>query len=114
MVRGKIYHLQPKVNEFWRRLYFDDGGNYENADCVATLVVSTKKGIITLCTRKNAEALKLKDKLAKYILKDFKVRSGSYSNELILYNNKGIIFNFNNYRVGTNDDFCSGTLIEVS
>lgn len=113
-VKGKIYNLKPKVNEFWRRLYFDDGGNFEDSVCIATLVISTKKGIITLCTRKNGEALKLKDKLAKYILKDFKVRSGSYSNEIIYYNNKGIIYNFNDYRVGKNEDFCNKELLEIT
>lgn len=110
-VKGKVYNLYPKRNEFWRRLYFDDGGNYENAVCVATLVVSTKKGIIKLCTRKNGDALKLKDKLTKYILKDFKVRQGSYSNEIIYYNNQGIIYNFNNYKVGKNEDFCESSLL---
>ena len=109
-VRGKIYHLQPKINEFWRRLYFDDGGNFENADCFASLVISTKAGIKTLCTKRNIEALRLKDKLVKHILKDFRVRGGSYSNELVLYNNKGIVFNFNNYRVGKNEDFCTNKI----
>lgn len=113
-VKGKIYNLIPKANEFWRRLYFDDGGNFENSVCIATLVASTKKGIIKICTRKNLDALRLKDKLTKYILKDFKVKQGSYSNELIYFNNRGIIYNFNNYRVGKNDDFCTGKLVEIS
>ena len=105
-VKGKVYNLYPKRNEFWRRLYFDDGGNYENAVCIATLVISTKQGIIKLCTRKNNDALRLRDKLIKHILKDFRVRQGSYSNEFVYYNDKGIIYNFNNYRVGKNEDFC--------
>lgn len=98
--------MQPKGQEFWRRLYFDDGGNFENAVCTATLVVGTKNGIKKLCSRKNNDALRLKDKLTKYIIKDFKVRKGAYTNEFVYYNDKGIIFNFNNYRVGTNYDFC--------
>lgn len=105
-LRGKIYHLQPKGSEFWRRLYFDDGGNFEAAECIATLVIANKAGIKKLCIKKNTEALKLKDKLVKYILKDFKVRKGSYTNEFVLYNNSGTIYNFNNYKVGTNADFC--------
>lgn len=112
-VKGKVYNLIPKANEFWRRLYFDDGGNYENAVCIATLVASTKKGIIKLCTRKNLDALRLKDKLTKHILKDFKIKQGSYSNELIYYNNKGVIFNFNNYKVGTNEQFCEKELVKI-
>ncbi len=105
-VRGKIYHLQPKGNEFWRRLYFDDGGNFEDAECIATLVIFTKEGIKKLCIKKNAEALRLKNKLAKHILRDFKIRCGTYTNEIVYYNNRGTIFNFNNYKVGTNAEFC--------
>ena len=59
-----------------------------------------------LARKTDSEAIKLRNKLAKFVSKDFKPKQGTYNNELILYNNKGDIFNFNNYKVGTNAEFC--------
>ena len=50
-------------------------------------------------------AIRLRDSLIKKREIWDNPKSGSYSNELILFNNRGIIFNFNNRRVGTNEDF---------
>lgn len=110
---AKVYNL-PTNRGRWKRLYFVD----ECPICghtVASLQICTTNGYVKIVARKlDAEAIKLRDKLAKYELKDFKVREGSYSNELIYYNNKGIVFNFNNYRVGTNEDFCTKELLEIN
>ena len=69
-----------------------------------------------LARKTNTEALRLRDKLIKFVVKkEFRTRQGSFSNEIIYYNNKGDIFNFNNYKVGKNADFCmKRELLEIN
>lgn len=50
------------------------------------------------------KAVKVRDKTIKEI-KKFKGSNGSWQNQLIFYNNKGDIYNFNNQKVGKNEDF---------
>ena len=111
--RARVYNL-PSRRGRWKKLFFLD----ECPVCgntVAILQECTKDGMLRILARKtDVEALKLRNKLAKFASKDFKEKKGSFNNEIILYNNKGTIFNFNNYKVGTNEDFCSSELIEIN
>lgn len=108
--KAKVYNLPSKRGR-WKRLYFLDECPF-CGHTIANLVECNKEGVVKSLTRKtDKEALLLRSKLAKFICKGFKPRQGSFNNELILYNNKGIIFNFNNYKVGTNDDFIKANAI---
>lgn len=111
--KSKVYNLPSKRGR-WKRLYFLD----ECPFCrhtVASLQECDQEGHIKILARKtDKDALQLRDKLTKFISKDFKPRQGSFSNEIIYYNNKGDIFNFNNYKVGVNEDFCKSELLEVN
>lgn len=111
--RARVYNLPTKRGR-WKKLFFLD----ECPFCyhtVATIWECSKEGMLKRLTYKlDKEAIKLRDKMASFAFKDFKEKKGSYSNEIILYNNKGNIFNFNNYKVGTNEDFCSKTLVEIN
>ena len=55
--------------------------------------------------RTGKDATKLRDSILENGKFWNNPKTGSYSNELILFNNRGIVFNFNNRRVGTNEDF---------
>ena len=98
-----IYNL-PNNNCAWKRLYF------LNSCCVcgqsiAQIKICTKKGEIKTIGRYRGEkAVKLRDDVIKKI-KQFKASGGSWQNQLIFYNNKGDIYNFNNQKVGKNEDF---------
>ena len=103
--KARVYNLPSKRGR-WKKLLFLDECPY-CGNTVASLQECTKDGELRIIARKTGpEALILRNKLAKFINKDFKTRSGSFSNEIIFYNNKGIVFNFNNYKVGKNEDFC--------
>ena len=67
----------------------------------------SKKKIIV--RKKNKQALAL---LKRYIdcPTECKILSGTYANSLIYYNNRGTIFDFNNYKIGKNEDFIQSTL----
>lgn len=103
--KAKVYNL-PTRRGRWKRLYFLDECPF-CGHTVASLQECSQDGMLRVIARKtDNEAIKLRNKLAKYISKDFKPKQGTYNNELILYNNRGDIFNFNNYKVGTNAEFC--------
>lgn len=103
--RAKVFNLPSKRGR-WKRLFFLDECPF-CGNTVASLQECSKDGMLKILTRKTGkEALLLRDKLSKFAYKDFKPQSGSYSNQIIFYNNKGDIFNFNNYKVGTNEQFC--------
>lgn len=70
--------------------------------------------MLRILSRKvDADAIRLRDKLVKYAFKDFQPKQGSYANELVYYNNRGIVYNFNDYKVGRNEDFCNKELVEI-
>lgn len=103
--KARVYNLPSKRGR-WKRLYFLDECPF-CGHTIASLQECSQDGLIKILARKtDSEAIKLRNKLAKYVSKDFKPKQGSYNNELILYNNRGDIFNFNNYKVGTNAEFC--------
>lgn len=108
--RAKVYNLPSKKR--WKRLYFLDECPF-CGHTIASLQECDYDGSLRVIRKIDKEALKLRDRLAKYQRKDFKPREGSFNNELILYNNRGDIFNFNNYKVGRNEDFCNKELIEI-
>lgn len=104
--KARVYNLPTKRGR-WKKLFFLDECPF-CGHTVASLQLCTKDGMLRILSRKtDRDAIKLRDKISKYAFKDFKPRQGSYTNELILYNNNGDIFNFNNYKVGTNEDFIS-------
>lgn len=104
MQEAKIYNL-PAINCAWKRLYFLNECCV-CGQCIGLIKICTKKGEIKIVGRYRGEkALKLRDKIIKQI-KKFKAANGTWNNQLIHYNNKGDIFNFNNQKVGTNEDFC--------
>lgn len=110
--KAKVYNLPSKRGR-WKKLFFLDECPF-CGHTIASLQECSKDGMLKILARKtDKEALKLRNKLAKYASIDFKPREGSYSNEIMLYNNKGDIFNFNNYKVGTNEDFCKRELLEI-
>ena len=101
---AKVYELPTCAR--WKRLYFLDECPFCH-NTVASLQICDKNGKIKILSRKtNKEALKLRDKVLKHAEKRlFKPLTGSLENERLLFNDKGIVFNFNNRRVGKNDDF---------
>lgn len=110
----KVWNLPTKRGR-WKRLYFLD----ECPICghtVASLQLCSDDGMLRILSRKqDEEAIRLRDKLVKYAIQEFKTKQGSFSNEIIYYNNKGIVYNFNNYRVGKNEDFCmKKELLEIN
>lgn len=99
----KVYELPTRKN--WKRLYFLD----ECAVCgqpIASLQECGINGQIKILKRVSGKAaVKLRDTIALKKAYFDNLKTGSYSNELILFNNRGIVFNFNNRRVGVNEDF---------
>ena len=111
--KAKVYNLPTKRGR-WKRLFFLDECPW-CGHTVASLQLCSNDGLIRILSRKtDKEAIILRNKVAKYISKDFKEKKGSFNNEIILYNNRGDIFNFNNYKVGVNSDFCKKELIEIN
>ena len=113
--RAKVYNLPSKRGR-WKKLYFLDECPF-CGNSVCALWQCNDDGMLKLLARKtNTEALRLRDKLIKFVVKkEFRTRQGSFSNEIIYYNNKGDIFNFNNYKVGKNADFCmKRELLEIN
>ena len=102
----RVYNL-PNKHFSWKRLYFID----ECKVCkksIAIIKVCTSSGTVkTLKRCSGKRAVKLRDKLT------FKERcfpdceKGTLENSRCFYNNAGVIYNFNNKRVGTNDEFCN-------
>ena len=99
----KVYELP--THHFWKRLYFLD----ECESCgqtVAILKECTDLGQVKTLKRYTGKtAIRLRDSLLLKHQIWGSPKTGSYSNELILFNNRGIVYNFNNRRVGTNEDF---------
>ena len=99
----RVYDLP--TFKLWKRLYFLD----ECSCCGQTVALlrecSYLGNIKTLKRYTGKNAIRLRDSLLSKRETWGSPKTGSYSNELILFNNKGIVFNFNNRRVGTNEDF---------
>ena len=99
----RVYELPTR--HLWKRLYFLD----ECESCgepVALLRQCNFLGQVKILKRYSGhKAITLRDSLIhKQEIWD-NPKGGSYSNELILFNNRGIIYNFNNRRIGINADF---------
>lgn len=105
----KVYELPTR--KAWKRLYFLD----ECGICgqtVASLQECDYYGNIKILKRLTGNAaIRLRNKIALNKIYFDNPKTGSYSNELILYNNQGIVFNFNNRRVGKNEDFINRTVL---
>ena len=111
--KAKVYNLPSKRGR-WKRLFFLDECPF-CGHTVASLQECNQDGVIKILARKtDREALILRNKLSEFASIDFKPREGSFNNELILYNNRGIIYNFNDYKVGTNEEFCEKELVEIT
>lgn len=100
----RVYELP--TSKVWKRLYFLDECSL-CGEIVASLQECNNLGFIRIIERKKGrEAIILRDKVLRTIKNvQFQPRQGSIENERVKYNNKGIIYNFNNFRVGTNADF---------
>lgn len=100
----KVYNLPFKGNKRWKRLYFLDECPF-CGQTVASLQECDNNGMLRILARRTGrEAIKLRDKLTKFGL-IYNTQSGTLSNEIVLFNNRGIIYNLNNRRVGTNEEF---------
>lgn len=73
--------------------------------CIAQIVKIVKNKSKVITRKKNKQALQL---LRRYLTStvEYKNINGTYANSLIYYNNRGQIYDFNNQRVGTNEQFC--------
>ena len=74
--------------------------------CVAQIVKFVRGKHRVVVRKKNKQALQL---LQRYFNSpiEYKELGGTYANSLIYYNNRGTIFDFNNCKVGENEDFVS-------
>ncbi len=100
----KVYNLPFRGNKRWKRLYFLDECPF-CGQTVASLQECDSNGMLRILARKTGdEAVRLRDKLTKLSCLKFKALSGTYEREIVLFNNKGIIYNLNNRRVCTNDE----------
>jgi len=101
----KIYDL-PNSHGLWKKLYFLD----ECIRCkqsIAIIKICDNKGIIKTIKRCSGQkAIELRDKLSLKRLTFSNIEKGTLDNSRRYYNNSGIIYNFNNKRVGTNEEFC--------
>lgn len=101
----KVYELPTR--HLWKRLYFLD----ECESCGETIALLKECNFLgrikTLKRYSGHTAVRLRDKLISKNLIWDNPKGGSFSNEIILYNNRGIIYNFNNRRIGLNEDFIS-------
>lgn len=99
----KVYELPTR--HLWKRLFFLD----ECESCGQTVALIQECNyfgrVKTLKRYAGRNAIRLRDSLINKRECWGNPKTGSYSNELILYNNRGIVYNFNNRRVGTNEDF---------
>lgn len=73
--------------------------------CVAQIVKIVNGHAKVIKYKRNEQAVQL---LRRYLKEEiqYKLLGGTYANSLIYYNNRGNIFDFNNQKVGTNEDFC--------
>lgn len=110
--KAKVYNLPSKKGR-WKRLYFLDECPF-CGHTIASLQECSNDGTLKILARKtDKEAIILRDKLTRFAFKEFKPREGSFPNEIIYYNNRGIVYNFNDYKVGKNEDYCDKELIEI-
>lgn len=106
---AKVYNLPYGHSKRWRRLYFLDECPF-CGKTVASLQECDNEGMIRIISRKvGKEAIKLRDRVTKISQLKFKTQSGTFEKERVLFNNRGIIFNFNNRKVGTNEEFLTKT-----
>lgn len=72
--------------------------------CIAQIVKIVNNKPKVVVRKKNEQAVLL---LQRYLIVNptEDVKNGTFANSLIYYNNRGEIFDFNNQKVGTNDDF---------
>ena len=101
----KVYDLPVNFGA-WKRLYFLD----ECAMCkrsVAVLQFCSARGEVkTLKRAVGQKAVELRDKLTlKVLIFKGNLSKGTIADERRFYNNFGVIYNFNNKRIGTNAEF---------
>lgn len=72
--------------------------------CIAQIVKVVNNKPKVVVRKKNEQAILL---LQRYLIVNptEDIKNGTFANSLIYYNNRGEIFDFNNQKVGTNDDF---------
>ena len=103
----KVYNMPTK--KFWKRLYFLD----TCAICgqpVAAIWECSIDGTLSLIVRKSGKKAEvLRDKILSKKINDFEIMRGAASNEKIYYNNRGVIYNFNNRKIATQEKFLSYT-----
>jgi len=91
--------------KLWKRLYFLDSCAF-CSQTVAAIWECSIDGTLKLITRKTGQkAIKLRDKIISKKMKDFKVLNGTFSNEIVYYNNRGNIYNFNNRKIAPQEKF---------
>ncbi len=97
------------TKKFWKRLYFLD----TCAICgqpVAAIWECSIDGTLSLIVRKSGKKAEvLRDKILSKKINDFEIMRGAASNEKIYYNNRGVIYNFNNRKIATQEKFLSYT-----
>ena len=99
----KVYELPTK--KAWKRLYFLDVCGL-CSQTVASLQECDKDGRIKVLKRcSGKKALELRDKLTLKVLIFDNTKKGTLSSERIYYNDKGIIYNLNNRRLGSQEEF---------
>lgn len=101
----KIYNL-PSLHGGRKVLLFLD----ECAICkrsIAIIQINNNGTIKTIKRCSGNKAVQLRDKLSLKILKFNNIKIGTLDNERRYYNNFGVIYNFNNKRIATNEEFCA-------
>ncbi len=103
----KVYEMPSK--KVWKRLYFLDACAF-CGQTVAVIWECSLDGTLNLITRKTGKkAVNLRDKIISKKIEMFQVLSGTASNEKIYYNNRGVIYNFNNRRIASQAKFLNFT-----
>ena len=74
--------------------------------CIAQIVKVIKGKYKIIVRKTNKQAIQLFERYLTSVA-DFKEHKGTYSNLFVFYNNRGDIYNFNNQKVGTNEQFCA-------
>lgn len=103
----KVYEMPSR--KAWKRLYFLNSC----AICgksIATIWECSMDGTLRLVVRKSGvRAVELMNKIVSKKIKEFRVAVGSANNEMVYYNNKGVVYNFNNRRISSQDKFLKNT-----
>lgn len=100
----RIFAL-PSKGKLWRRLYFLDG----------CFICKRPIGLIVECDRSYYTTVSVRKSGKKAVnllnltVKNFDIKelpkNGTYANENLYYNNKGVIYNFNNRRISNQEEF---------